>query len=148
MKPLGFTKGGTAVYGAARVEFYLAIKTTNAGNAAFGTSRGAMLAKARKRREERKSAAEGARLAMLVAGLFPADLVPGTVIMIRCSAGTLDKNEGPAAALKSIRDGVADALGVNDGSNVVSWRYAQQKVPRGTYGVRVQIVTRRKEART
>lgn len=50
-------------------------------------------------------------------------------------------DDGVARALKAVRDGVADALGVNDGSDCVTWVVAQE---RGSEtGVRVQIFARR-----
>jgi hypothetical protein len=48
-------------------------------------------------------------------------------------------DDGAQASCKAIRDGIADKLGVNDGSDLVTWRYAQEK---GPYSVRVEIETR------
>lgn len=68
----------------------------------------------------------------------PQHPLPCVVTMTRLSAGTLD-GDGLQAALKSVRDGIADKLQVNDNSPLVEWRYAQEKVPRGTYGVRIEL---------
>lgn len=43
------------------------------------------------------------------------------------------------AALKAVRDGVADALGINDGDAAVRWRYAQERAR--IYGVQVTVET-------
>lgn len=42
-----------------------------------------------------------------------------------------------AGACKSIRDGIADALGIDDGSELVTWTYRQEK-DKG-YAVRVTV---------
>lgn len=59
----------------------------------------------------------------------------------------LDDDNLPAA-LKSIRDGVTDWLGLTDDSGPrLSWKYAQETgAKRGTKGVRIEIAARTKEA--
>ena len=92
---------------------------------------------ARHRRFERKTAW------MIALAHLPrtSSALPCVVTMRRLSAGTLDETEGAlAAALKSVRDGIADALGLkNDEDERVQWRYEQQKCARGKFGVRVRI---------
>jgi hypothetical protein len=44
-----------------------------------------------------------------------------------------------AAGLKAVRDGVSDALQMNDGDRRLDWQYAQQKGKRGEYAVLVTI---------
>jgi len=44
-----------------------------------------------------------------------------------------------ARSLKAVRDGVADALGIDDGSLQLCWRYAQVLGLRKEYAVQVQI---------
>lgn len=44
-----------------------------------------------------------------------------------------------AAALKHIRDGVADALGMDDGDERLTWLYAQRNGKPGEYAVLVEI---------
>lgn len=61
-----------------------------------------------------------------------------TVTLTRLSAGTLD-DDNLRGAMKACRDGVADALGVQDNDKRVKWEYAQEKCKRGAYGVRIQI---------
>ncbi len=41
-----------------------------------------------------------------------------------------------ASAFKAVRDQVAEELGVDDGSDAVAWRYAQEK---GKAGIRIEI---------
>lgn len=50
------------------------------------------------------------------------------VVLIRQAPRKLD-SDNLAAAMKSYRDGVADALRIDDGSPLVVWEYTQQKGP-------------------
>lgn len=77
------------------------------------------------------------RTAML---MCPPAALPCVVLLVRVSAGTLD-DDNLRAALKSVRDGVADRLGVADNSPLVRWEYGQGKCKRGEFGVRVEITT-------
>jgi len=61
--------------------------------------------------------------------------LPLTVVLTRWGIRTLD-TDNLASALKALRDGVADALGVDDGDLGVQWLYQQA---RGTGGVHVLI---------
>lgn len=65
--------------------------------------------------------------------------VPCVVVMTRLSPGELD-DDNLRPALKSIRDGIADALGVDDRDPAVRWEYAQARCKRGDEGVRVRII--------
>ncbi len=67
-------------------------------------------------------------------------LVPCAVTMTRLSARNLD-DDNLRGALKAIRDGVADALAVDDRDPRVTWEYGQEK---GPAGVRIEI--RRRES--
>jgi hypothetical protein len=64
--------------------------------------------------------------------------VPAIVLMTRLSSGELD-DDNLRPALKSIRDGIADALGIDDRDPSVRWEYAQARCKRGDEGVRVRI---------
>lgn len=72
------------------------------------------------------------------AALCPPATVPCVVTMTRYSAGTLD-DDNLRSALKGVRDGIADRLGVPDNSPAVQWRYEQAACNRGIYGVFVEI---------
>lgn len=72
--------------------------------------------------------------------MVPAHPLPCVVTLTRLSAGTLD-DDNLRSALKGVRDGVADRLGVDDGVDSVEWRYEQGKVSRGTSAVRVEIAS-------
>ena len=45
--------------------------------------------------------------------------------------------DGLTAALKSVRDGIADALGVDDRDPRVTWSYGQERAK--AYGVRITV---------
>lgn len=47
-----------------------------------------------------------------------------------------------ASGFKATRDGVADALGVDDGDARLAWSYAQQ--PCARYGIRIEIAPKEK----
>ena len=52
-------------------------------------------------------------------------------------------SDGLAISCKSLRDGIADALGIDDGDSRLLWVYAQERAPKGMrYGVRVDIRAR------
>ena len=70
--------------------------------------------------------------------LCPKASLPCTVTMTRLSAGTPD-DDNLRSALKSVRDGIADRLGIDDRDPRVSWAYAQEKCSRGKFGVRVEF---------
>ena len=44
-----------------------------------------------------------------------------------------------ASSLKAVRDGVADAMGVDDGCSRIQWCYAQRKGKPREYAVLVEI---------
>ena len=60
------------------------------------------------------------------------------ITLTRLASRKLD-SDNLATALKAVRDGVADALNLDDGDERLDWRYAQEKAPRGHYAVRVEI---------
>lgn len=64
--------------------------------------------------------------------------LPVVVTMTRLSAGKLDDDNIPGAC-KAIRDGIADAYGIDDAGPEIQWRYAQQRCSRGAFGVLVRI---------
>lgn len=86
----------------------------------------------RKRRGPQRSATT----AFCRAGLAKPEL-PCTVLLVRIAPRELDC-DGVVAALKAIRDGVADWLGIDDGDKRVTWRYAQEKRSK-VYAVRIEL---------
>ncbi len=64
--------------------------------------------------------------------------LPCAVTLTRLSERFLD-DDNVRDALKAVRDEVAAWLGVDDRDERVTWRYGQQKMQRGCFGVRVQL---------
>lgn len=140
------------------------IKTTNPLNGSFGlATRGAQMGAAGRRKQHRKAALKSTVSTLKLAGLpvrietVRACVRKGVVVreayerevidsgaawdveLVRISAGSLD-DDAVAPALKSIRDGIADALAVNDGDKSrFACSYAQRKEGRGVFGVEVTI---------
>jgi hypothetical protein len=48
-------------------------------------------------------------------------------------------DDNAQGALKNVRDGIADALGVDDRTPLVEWRYDQTRGKPREYGVRILI---------
>jgi hypothetical protein len=62
--------------------------------------------------------------------------LPATVTLTRLAPRKLD-SDNLASAMKHVRDGVADAYGVDDRSALYRWDYAQEKAKE--YGVRIEV---------
>ena len=63
---------------------------------------------------------------------------PATITLTRIAPGTLD-DDNLASGFKATRDGVADWLGIDDGSPMLKWRYAQRKGPARHYSAEVVV---------
>lgn len=75
-------------------------------------------------------------------GCTPHDGLSGTITLTRIAPRLLD-TDNLAGALKAVRDGVADALGIDDGSPRVTWRVEQERGAAKEYAVRISLdVTR------
>lgn len=117
-----------AVFGYRRVNEYhsvmLPIKTVPGQNA-----REHHMARARRVKRER----------FLAKTMTPKGVqLPALVTLIRYSAGTLD-DDNLTGALKAIRDGVADAFGVEDNDPRLKFQYAQAPAKRGEQSVGIKI---------
>jgi len=117
------------------VIFILPIRTTNPLNNAQGFSKGATFAKARQRKQQRSIAEMATRVR--VQGRMSMPIVV-TITRLAPSSG-LD-SDGLAAAMKSVRDGIADGLGLaNDRDPRVRWVLDQRRTPRSLWGVEIRI---------
>lgn len=74
--------------------------------------------------------------ATLLARSHVRGVVPVEVRLVRLAPRKLD-SDNLAGACKAIRDGVADALGIDDGDERITWTYGQER--RAAYGVRVEV---------
>jgi hypothetical protein len=61
-----------------------------------------------------------------------------TITLVRVGARPLD-SDNLARSFKAIRDGVADAIGIDDGSALLTWKYNQVKGKPKEYAVKIQI---------
>lgn len=114
------------------VEFVIPIKTISVTNA-----REFWRVRAKRAKAERVSARDAffanASWARVQTGEFEGAL---RITLTRLATHKLD-SDNLAGACKSVRDGIADALGMDDGDELLTWEYAQEKAKE--YGVRVKI---------
>ena len=68
--------------------------------------------------------------------------LPAVVTLTRIAPRPLD-DDNAIAGMKAARDGVADALGIDDADPRVTWRYAQAKGTPKEYALTIQIEERR-----
>lgn len=119
------------------VKIALPLKTKNPLNSSAGFSKGATMAAARRRKSQRNTAALLTRAELNRHRAYPA---PWTITLVRIAPSRGLDSDGLHAALKSIRDGVADALGYCDDSDpAFEWRYEQRREKPGEYAVEVVI---------
>lgn len=60
------------------------------------------------------------------------------VRLTRIGKRKMDKGDNLNSCLKAIRDGVADAIGIDDGDDRLQWEYDQRT--EGRYAVEVEVV--------
>jgi len=73
-----------------------------------------------------------------------AEILPCTVTLTRIAPRELD-GDNLQGGFKSIRDGVADWLGVSDNDKRITWVYRQEKGAPKTYAARIEVETVREE---
>ncbi len=66
--------------------------------------------------------------------------LPCVVVITRIAPGELDSDNLPSSC-KSIRDEIAELLGVDDRDPCIAWHYRQERSKSGDYSVRVQIIS-------
>lgn len=111
------------------IEVLLPVRTWSEANL-----RGHWGKRARRAKKQREAAwllLRAARYALPASGSV-------AITLTRIAPRALD-TDNLASGLKAVRDGVADALGVDDGSSRIEWRYAQERGKIGQYEVRVTI---------
>lgn len=112
---------------------------TESPNRVRGLTRGARMGIAKKAKVHKSAAALAVAAHVRARSLTGAVLAPVVVKLTRISAGRLD-TDNLASALKATRDGVALALGIDDGDvDRIRFVYAQRKGKRREYGVEVLI---------
>lgn len=112
------------------VGFVVPVHTRNESNG----EQGSWAAKAKKRKTVRGPTRMCAQAAMM-----PPPSPPLVVVITRHSAGKLDP-DGLASALKSVQDGIADWLGVNDAAeDLVRYERAQKPCKPGMSWITVEV---------
>ena len=117
---------------AAPVRVEIPLRTVSESN-----TRGHWSARAKRSKNARGLAQIVLRSAL---GVRPIDL-PLTVRITRISPRGLD-DDNLRGALKAVRDGIADYLAIDDRSPLVTWDYAQERGPKRTHLVRIEIAPR------
>ncbi len=107
-------------------ELYLPIATQTESNTG-----GHWAAKARRAKLQRQQAY------ILTASLKSLPL-PATLTLVRVSPRLLD-DDNLRSALKHVRDGIADRLGIDDRDSRVTWGYGQEKGRPKQRGVIVKV---------
>ena len=112
---------------------------TKSPNRVRGNSRVAAAIFTREKAAHRDVALKAVSGHLRARGLTGADFVPVLVTFVRVSPGLLD-DDNVAFALKATRDGVAEALGIDDGDrDRIRFLYDQRKGKRGEHAVEVLV---------
>jgi len=64
---------------------------------------------------------------------------PCTIVLTRVAPRALD-GDNLQSGFKAVRDGVADWLGVDDGSKLVEWQYKQRSSSVKVYKVEIEVI--------
>jgi hypothetical protein len=68
---------------------------------------------------------------------------PLVITLTRVAPRRLDQGDNEGMSCKHLRDGIAEALEINDGDPRIEWRYAQRRGKPREYAVEVRIEGRR-----
>lgn len=93
----------------------------------------------------RSRRAKQQRMAALAIPGLDASWLPCVVTLTRIAPRELD-DDNIRSACKSLRDGVADRLGIDDRDPRVRWEYGQERGGVREYAVRVEIRTEERDA--
>ena len=123
------------------IRFEMPIRLKSIANGSQGNWRGKAFEKQRQKEAARihtASALNGlAQFNALLASTGRSPIGPPTQIIItRIGKRKLD-DDNLAYAAKAVRDGIAKAIGIDDGDDRLSWKYEQEIGKE--YGVRVEI---------
>ena len=66
--------------------------------------------------------------------------LPCTIVLTRVAPRALD-GDNLQSGFKAVRDGVADWLGVDDGSQLVEWQYKQRADGVKNYKVEIEVIS-------
>ncbi len=99
-------------------------------------ARGHWAKRARRMKQHRQAAAFVVRGALHGAGVT----APITVTITRVAPSNGLDDDNLVGSAKGVRDGVADALGIDDRDPRVTWCYAQRRAKKGDWSVEIRIV--------
>lgn len=124
------------------ISMLLAIRIESEANLQ-GASYGHRMGKARRTKTQRSIAKNMVGQALRDIGIRPGRFDTGggdcLVVLTRIAPRSLDDDNLPRS-FKAIRDGIAEALGMDDNvKSKLKWKYAQEKGPPKQYAVRIQI---------
>lgn len=128
-------RGEAAGAGECAVEIEIPVRLVSLLN-----SREHHMARARRAKQQR-SLARLQTIARLCRSPLWARVANGCYLVVtitRIAPRKLD-SDNLAGSAKHVRDGIADALGIDDGSDLVTWLYAQSKGFPREYGCQVRI---------
>jgi hypothetical protein len=111
----------------------------NRSNHQLGNSKRAAFAKHNEDKRHHGLAVDEARRALELEGVRSVDMVPAKVWILRASFGRGFDDDGLAHASKRVRDGIAEALEVDDGGPFIRFRYGNLKASAGVHAVVVRI---------
>jgi hypothetical protein len=116
------------------------VRLVNVLNGSQGLTRGGMFARAKERKSKRFLAAMAVNRHVMRVSTW---LMCGGIVVtfMRISPRRWD-DDAPPAACKSLRDGIADALGIDDRDPRCVWRYEQTKGKPNEYRVDIRIERR------
>ena len=117
----------------------ISVKTVNWLNGSQGISRAAMFRKSRMRKAQREAARLAVGSKVRAMGLGVSAWLPIEVNIRRVAPSNGLDDDGLRSALKSVRDGVADAFGIGDNTPAIAWRYAHRRGKPREYGVEIFV---------
>lgn len=71
--------------------------------------------------------------------MTPSGITAPIVVKLTRVAPRLFDDDGLRAAFKSVRDGVADKIGIDDGSSLIKFEYAQRRGKVKEYAVEIEF---------
>lgn len=110
------------------IDLTLKIKTVSEAN-----TKEHWAVKSKRAKEQRKMAGMGLSMSLMFEGKHE---LPLAISFVRVGKKDLD-SDNLQSSMKAIRDGVADALGINDGDKRITWDYQQEKGKE--YAVKIRI---------
>jgi crossover junction endodeoxyribonuclease RusA len=98
-------------------------------------------------RRHKRRAQQRQTVGLVVVGMLAGSKpLPCVVVLTRLAPSKGLDGDNLVSSMKAIRDGVADALGVDDADPRVTWQYDQRRSPKGRWSVEIRILTGRQVA--